>query len=99
MKIRVAVVLPYFGNGGAENMVAHLVSHLDLSRVMVQVFCIYGKPQENHLENEVCSHGVKIVYIGKDLGFSLNAVLRLYRELSRFSPDGMYVHSPMDFFT
>lgn len=92
MKIRVAVVLPYFGNGGAENMVAHLVSHLDLSRVMVQVFCIYGKPQENHLENEVCSHGVKIVYIGKDLGFSLNAVLRLYRELSRFSPDIVHTH-------
>ena len=92
MKTRVAVVLPYFGNGGAENMVAHLVSHLDLSRLIVQVFCIFGKPQENHLEEEVHLHGVDIVYIGKNLGFSLAATFKLYSELNKFRPDIVHTH-------
>ena len=92
MKIKVAVVLPYFGNGGAEHMVAQLVSHLDLSKVIVQVFCIFGKPQENHLEEEVHLHGVDIVYIGKNLGFSLAATLKLYRELNKFGPDIVHTH-------
>ena len=92
MKTRVAVVLPYFGNGGAENMVAHLVAHLDLKKVDVQVFCIFGKPQENHLEKEILSQGINIVYIGKGLGFSAKAVLQLYKELNKFKPDIVHTH-------
>ena len=92
MKIKVAVVLPYFGNGGAENMVAHLVSHLDLDQVNVQVFCIYGNAQKNHLEDEVRSHGVEIIYIGKGLGFSPSAVFKLYKALNKFKPDVIHTH-------
>lgn len=93
MKVNVAVVLMYFGNGGAENMVAHLVSHLDLSIVNVQVYCIYGKPQKNHLEEEVYSHGVNIVYMEKGLGFSIKAMIKLYRELNKFEPNVVHTHA------
>lgn len=92
MKTKVAVVLPYFGRGGAENMVAHLVSHLDLDQVNVQVFCIFGKPQQNHLEEEVRSHGVNITYIGKGLGFSPSAAIKLYKALNKFEPDVIHTH-------
>ena len=44
MKPRVAIVLPYFGSGGAENMVSRLAAHLDLSRVDAEVICLYGQP-------------------------------------------------------
>lgn len=92
MKTRVAVVLPYFSSGGAENMVAHLVSHLDLDKVNVQVFCIFGNPQGNHLEEEVRSHGVDIIYIGKGLGFSPLAAIKLYKALNKFGPDVIHTH-------
>lgn len=92
MKKRVAVVLPYFGAGGAETMVAHLVSHLDRNRIDVQVFCIYGEPQGNSLEQEVINSGVTINYVRKGLGFSLRAVKRLYSMLNSYHPDIVHTH-------
>lgn len=92
MKVKVAVILPYFGSGGAETMVAHLTSHFDLNRLNVQVYCIYGEPLKNHLEKEVQSHGIKIIFIGKKLGFSIKAVFKLYKELNIFKPDIVHTH-------
>lgn len=91
-RIRVAVVLMYFGNGGAERMVSELVSHLDLSRFEVRMFCIYGDPQNNNMEQAVLSHGVPITFIRKGLGFSPRHFLRLWRELSAFNPDIIHTH-------
>lgn len=92
MKKRVAVVLPYFGIGGAETMVSRLVSHIDLSAVSVEVICIYGKPLGNILEKAILDHGVRIKYIGKGLGFSPAAVLRLWKELSAYKPNVVHTH-------
>ena len=92
MKPRVAIVLPYFGSGGAENMVSRLASNIDLSKIDVEVICIYGKPMNNRLEEAVAEHGVSIKYIGKDKGFSLCALKRLNRELSDFNPDIIHTH-------
>lgn len=92
MKTRVAIVLPYFGRGGAENMVSRLASHLDLKRVEAEVICIYGEPQNNILEQNVLQHGVPIKYIRKRKGFSLNALKKLNQELSRFKPQIVHTH-------
>lgn len=91
-KTRVAIVLPYFGQGGAERMVALLASHIDLSCFSVRVFCIYGNPQRNVMERMVQDHGVEITFIGKGLGFSAGATLRLWRKLSEFSPRVVHTH-------
>lgn len=99
MKTKVAIVLMYFGNGGAENMVAHLVSHLNLDRFNVRVFCVFGNPQNNHLEEEVRSHGVDIIYIGKKLGFSFKAFWNLYKELNKFKPDVVHTHGTAGMYT
>lgn len=92
MKIKVAIVLPYFGIGGAENMVSRLASHIDLSRVDVEVICIYGERQNNCLEKAIKDHGVPIKYIGKGKGFSIQAVIRLCKELSLFHPSIVHTH-------
>lgn len=92
MKPRVAIVLPYFGSGGAENMVSRLASHIDLSRVDAEVICIYGKPQNNRLEKEIEKHGVPIKFIGKGKGFSLKAISKLWQELSAFKPTVVHTH-------
>ena len=41
-KHKIAVVLPYFGPGGAEKMVAQLVSGLDRTQFEPKVFCSYA---------------------------------------------------------
>lgn len=92
MKPRVAIVLPYFGSGGAENMVSRLASHLDLSRVEAEVICLYGQPLQNRLEKAVIENGVTIKYIGKGKGFSVGALYRLWKELSSFKPSAVHTH-------
>lgn len=92
MKPRVVILLSYFGNGGAENMVSRLASNLDLSRVEAEVVCIYGQPLGNRLETAITEHEVPIRYIGKGKGFSLTAVARLWKELSNFKPSVIHTH-------
>lgn len=92
MKKRVAVVLPYFGNGGAENVVSRVVSHLDLTAADVEVICVYGDPLGNKLEKMIQDHGVYIKYIRKGKGFSISAIKRLWEELSKFRPDVINTH-------
>lgn len=92
MKTRVAIVLPYFSNGGMQVMVSRLASHLDLDEVEAEVICIYGEPLGNWMEKDVLDHGIPIKYIGKSRGFSGGAILRLGKELSRFNPNIVHTH-------
>ena len=92
MKIKVAIILPYFGPGGVEHMVSELASHLDLQRVDAEVICVYGNPQNNEMEKAILNHGVPIHYIRKKLGFSFKAMLRVYKELNHFNPDVIHTH-------
>ena len=91
-KLKVAVVLPYFGNGGAEHMVAELLSSLDLQQVLPKVFCVYGEPLQNTLEQSVLNRGIEIEFIGKGKGFSFAAVQKLASALKRFAPDVVHTH-------
>lgn len=92
MKTRVAIILPYFSPGGAQVMISRLVSHLNLDEVTAEVICIYGAALNNTLEKDIMDHGVKIIYIGKEKGFSLKAVRALNQELDRFKPDVIHTH-------
>ena len=91
-KIKVAIVLPYFGAGGADKMVAQLAAGMDLEKYTVEVFCVYGVPLKNHLEQLVQDNGVRIHFIKKKRGFSLSAMYRLFRELNTFNPDVIHTH-------
>lgn len=91
-RIKVAVVLPYFGPGGAEKMVSKLVCGIDQKRFWVEVFCVYGQPQGSSMERALRDKGVVIHYIGKSKGFSFSAILKLFRELDRFAPDLIHTH-------
>lgn len=86
-RIKVAMILPYFGTGGAEKMVAQLAAGMDTEKDNVEVFCVYGEPQDNHLEQMVKDSGVRIHFIGKKRGFSFSAMVKLFRELNAFQPD------------
>lgn len=91
-RIKVAVVLPYFGGGGAEKMAAQLVAGIDSGAFRIEVFCVYGQPLNNHLERMIQERGVPIHFIGKNLGFSLKAMVRLFQALDAFGPDVVHTH-------
>lgn len=91
-KLKVAIVLPYFGAGGAEKMVFQLVAGMDQSKIHTEVFCVYGKPLGNAMERTLKDKGITIHYIGKELGFSFSAIFRLFKKLDRFSPDVIHTH-------
>ena len=91
-RIKVAVVLMQFGYGGAERMVSLIVSHFDLSKFDVRVFCVYGNPLGNIMESMVIGHGVPIEHLGKGKGFSLKGLLAVWKALSAFSPDVVHTH-------
>lgn len=91
-KIKVAIVLPYFGPGGADKMVSQLAAGIDSAAFQTEVFCVYGQPQDNHMEQTLHSRGVAIHYIRKGLGFSASAMVRLFRALDDFRPDVVHTH-------
>lgn len=91
-KLRIAIVLPYFGPGGAEKMVSQLACGLDPRRFQTEVFCIYGQPQGNHLEQALRERDIPIHFIGKKKGPSVSAFVKLYRALDCFKPDVVHTH-------
>lgn len=91
-RIKVAVVLPYFGPGGAEKMVSAYVCGLDQQQFDAEVFCVYGKALGNHMERSLQDNGITIHYIGKKKGFSISAMWKLFWELDRFRPDIIHTH-------
>lgn len=91
-KIKIAIVLPYFGGGGAEKMAAQLAANINREEFDAAVFCVYGSPLGNHLERIVDENHVPIHYIGKKRGFSLSAILRLFRKIDEFKPDVIHTH-------
>ena len=58
-RIRVAVILPSFGIGGTENMVAALVKLIDKTKFQLLVISL-ACPQETHVQKEIESSGVEI---------------------------------------
>lgn len=91
-RIKIAIILPYFGPGGAEKMAAHLGCGLNTEQFDVEVFCIYGHALGNKMERDLREKAIPIHYIGKKKGFSVSAVLKLFQELDRFSPDLIHTH-------
>ena len=91
-KIKVAIVLMYFGYGGAEKMVSLLASNIDLKLFDVRVFCVYGGPQDNAMEKALVDRHIPIIYVGKGRGPSIRAIRILSSALSDFRPDIIHSH-------
>lgn len=73
-------------------MVAQLAAGIDSGSFEVEVFCVYGQPLGNHLEEMIRDRGLPIHYVGKKRGFSLGAMGKLFRMLDAFQPDVVHTH-------
>lgn len=65
---------------------------MDQTRFQTELFCVYGQPQNNQMEQTLREKGIKIHYIGKKKGFSPSAVITLFQKLDRLSPDLIHTH-------
>lgn len=89
-KIKVVITIPDFSTGGAETMVAQLVSRLDFDEFDVHLLVI-RKPLNNFIERSVDPR-VKIIYLNKGMGFDIKTVWRANRVLKRIKPDVIHTH-------
>lgn len=95
--MKVAIVVPVFTTGGAENMAAQLAVNLDRSQVEVEVISMY--PRQGHVyEKKVENAGIPIHYMDKQGHASLGAMVRLWRLLSEMKPDVVHTHIYASFY-
>lgn len=90
-RTRVLQLLPEFGVGGAEAMVANLMLHLDPARFDVRAASFYG-PRGTRFEAELAARGLEVRYLGKRLGFDPRLFGRIARTLGEFRPDVVHSH-------
>ena len=89
--MKVAIIVPVFVTGGAENMAAQLAVHLDKSQVDVEVISMY--PRQGHpFEKKIEGAGIPIHYMDKRGHASLGAMIRLWKCLSEMKPDVVHTH-------
>lgn len=89
--MKVAIIVPVFCTGGAENMAAQLAVHLDKSQADVEVISMY--PRQGHpFEKKIEEAGIPIHYMDKKGHASLDAMIRLWKCLSRMKPDVVHTH-------
>ena len=89
--MKVAIIVPVFCTGGAENMAAQLAVNLDRSQVDVEVISMY--PRQGHIfEKKIEDAGIPIHYMDKQGHASLGAMGRLWKCLSIMKPDIIHVH-------
>lgn len=88
---KIAVILPSFSIGGAENMVAQLVKYINKEKFEICVISLY-QPFDTHIQRIVESSNVKIVYCMKEKNTHVKVFLNVHKALVSFAPDLIHTH-------
>lgn len=91
VRVRVLLILPNFGFGGAERMVADLACGLDQKRFEVAVVSLF-EPAGTEMELELDRSHVPVLYLGKHRGFDVRMYGRLGRAVREFRPYIIHTH-------
>jgi len=89
--IKIAILVPSLGVGGAENMVAQLAAQIDKSQFDVKLLVLSSK-KDTHITSYVNKHDVDVVYFDKSLGVNYRILLRVYKYLNVYKPDVIHTH-------
>jgi glycosyltransferase involved in cell wall biosynthesis len=90
-RTRLLQLIPNLGVGGAERMVANLVSSLDRARYEVVVISLFDAGGSS-IERDLDSSGVEVIHLGKRLGFDARMFSRIAAAISKFHPDIVHTH-------
>ena len=89
--MKVAIIVPVFITGGAENMASQLAVRLARDQVDVEVISMY--PRQGHpFEKRIEDAGIPLHFMDKTGSRSPGAMARLWKLLSRMKPDVVHTH-------
>lgn len=90
-KIRLCHVIPNFGPGGAERLVADLMEATDKSCFEVVAVSLY--PQSGTiLEREIGKKSLRVYFLNKRRGPDIRMIPQLYHFFRKFCPDIVHTH-------
>lgn len=95
--MKVAMILPVFTTGGAESVVAQLVTNFDTTQMDVEVISMYAR-QGHPFEEKIEEAGIRVHYLNKGSNRSPAAMLRLWKLLSQMKPDVVHSHMYASFY-
>lgn len=88
---KAAIITPALLTGGAETMAVRLATNIDKKKYEIRVICLAPK-MGTALEKELSDAEVSVVYLGKEKTGSVQTIIRMWKELSDFSPDIVHAH-------
>jgi len=90
-RLRILIVIPDFGVGGAERVTVDLLRALDPAAFQAVAISLYG-PDASPLERHLRDGGVPVRYLGKRPGPDLRMVIGIARVLREHRPDVVHTH-------
>lgn len=91
-RLKILLVTPTLGIGGAERVVVHLACHADETQFEVRVASLYD-PLGTELDVALKSRGTPTYYLGKRKGFDPRTYPRLASVLRSYRPDVIHTHN------
>lgn len=89
--IKVAIIIPTLGTGGAENMVAQLAASINRDLFKIHLLVV-SAPSGSVVENQIKNTDIEVTYFYKGLGFNFNTLIKIYKYLNQFCPDIIHTH-------
>lgn len=90
---KVLLAVPTLGDGGGEKLVFDIA--LNINRDLFEVYVVSFFPKTgNHKERTLESAGIKVFYLDKSLGLSLEMFQKTKKLISEINPD--IIHSHLD---
>lgn len=89
--LKILISVPSLCIGGAEQMVTQLVEHIDSDKNNVKLIVLSAK-QGTHIEDELENEDIDIVYLNKEIGPSINAIIKATKIAQKFNPDIIHTH-------
>lgn len=88
--MKLMIIIPEFGYGGAETMVENLAICLKNSGNEVTVVSLYNTRTEHTARLE--KNNVSVVFLGKQNGLDFSVIKKLHKLIRKIKPDAIHTH-------
>lgn len=90
-RIKVVLVIPQLSTGGAEKLVFNIACNIDREKYEISVISLYPS-RENMKEKKLEELGIRMIYLDKKTGFSLECMKKMRKVVKEINPDVIHSH-------
>lgn len=90
-KHKIAIMIPSFEVGGAENMVAQLATNINQEKFEVMVIVLSGR-KNTPIQEIIDKSNLSIKYLNKGIGLDYKIMINIYKILNEFKPNIVHTH-------